>query len=118
MNDARAFTDYRPNCVVNRDLQHQSGTTLNNHEYRLWLQNNYKPETQCNAIAPVPGACCGCNAGKPVDGGYDYNGIPQSQRCSGCKNQSHKCHLCNPNPPAQVQAQGCTRGGCTNVFYR
>jgi len=39
MSDGRAFTDYRPNCMVNEKLQQGSGME-NSREYRMYLQQN------------------------------------------------------------------------------
>jgi len=37
--DARAFTDYRPNCQINDNIQRGSGQ-MNEREYRMYLQHN------------------------------------------------------------------------------
>ena len=41
MDDARHFTDYRPNCIVNNNLK-QENKILNSHDYRLFLIENAK----------------------------------------------------------------------------
>lgn len=89
LQDARAFTDYRPNCIANWDLQRHSNTFLNNHAYRLWLQQqepNSVAYNQCNAIAPIQGGCCGCNVTKPITGAAAKVTYPQStvNECTAC----------------------------------
>ena len=37
--DGRAFTDYYPNCQMNRDIQEQYGLT-NTYDFRQFLQRN------------------------------------------------------------------------------
>ena len=39
MSDARAFTDYNPNCELNKRLQ-EKYQLKNGHEYRYFLQKN------------------------------------------------------------------------------
>lgn len=39
MSDARAFTNYSPNCSLNQVLQ-QKYNVNNSHEYRYFLQQN------------------------------------------------------------------------------
>lgn len=39
MSDARVFTDYNPNCEMNRFLQKKYNVE-NSHEYRKFLQDN------------------------------------------------------------------------------
>ena len=39
MSDARAFTDYHPNCELNNTLQ-KKYNIKNSHEYRAFLQQN------------------------------------------------------------------------------
>lgn len=39
MSDARAFTDYNPNCELNNALQKKYKIS-NSHQYRAFLQNN------------------------------------------------------------------------------
>lgn len=39
MSDARAFTDYRPSCDINKQLQQTYGT-VDIHAYRHFLQTN------------------------------------------------------------------------------
>jgi hypothetical protein len=39
MADGRHFTDYRPNCLLNNNLKHQT-ETLNSYDYKLYLQRN------------------------------------------------------------------------------
>jgi len=38
-SDGRAFTDYRPNCILNKEIQESSGSG-NSLEYRKFLQVN------------------------------------------------------------------------------
>ena len=39
MDDARHFTDYRPNCHIN-NLVRANNAIMNSHEYRMFLSNN------------------------------------------------------------------------------
>ena len=41
MDDARHFTDYRPNCVVNNHIKSENNI-LSSYEYRIFLTNNAK----------------------------------------------------------------------------
>lgn len=38
LEDGRAFTDYRPNCIMNEQMQ----KGMDSHEYRMYLQKNAK----------------------------------------------------------------------------
>jgi hypothetical protein len=39
MQDGRFFTDYNPDCSINKKIKSQFGIT-DDHEYRLFLQRN------------------------------------------------------------------------------
>lgn len=59
MSDARAFTDYNPNCDLNNIIQKRY--KVDNANYRSFLQSNaeklmqdsFSPETKTGALCPV-----------------------------------------------------------------
>jgi hypothetical protein len=61
MSDSRVFTDYRPNCTVNEELQKTYGTA-NIHAYRHYLQANAEKimaDTQIGAKKCTTCPACG-----------------------------------------------------------
>ena len=48
--DARALTDFRPSCEINKELMNQNGIT-SNYEYRRFLELNAKKIATSNAQA-------------------------------------------------------------------
>ena len=62
MDDARHFTDYRPNCHVN-NLVRANNAILNSHQYRMFLQHNGNKLMDLNRTYACQKNCCGpCTA--------------------------------------------------------
>lgn len=64
MNDGRAFTDYRSNCILNEQLQKKSNTE-SSQDFRKYLQKNSTSMIKNNFIAPYeiekfPSSSCSC----------------------------------------------------------
>ena len=58
MEDARVYTDWRPSCTVNYELQKKYNVENNSHEYRYYLQRNAKKIIK--DLQAQPGECILC----------------------------------------------------------
>lgn len=68
MADGRHFTDYRPNCLLNNNLKHQS-QVMNSYDYKLYLQRNAEQiidlNRKHNYILNGSYECCSQNTNVP-----------------------------------------------------
>jgi hypothetical protein len=62
-SDGRAFTDYRPNCVVNKKIQQ----SMNSLEYRKYLQSNASKIMEQNFNMSVKSNKQVCNCQECID---------------------------------------------------
>ena len=58
MDDARHFTDYRPNCQVNNLVRANNGS-LNSFQYRMYLTHNANELMELNRTYACQKNCCG-----------------------------------------------------------
>ena len=66
--DGRAFTDYRPNCVMNEEIK-KSNQITNSFEYSKFLQMNAEKIMDNNRVKVTQkykkkGGDCSCNGSK------------------------------------------------------
>lgn len=64
MNDGRAFTDYRPKCVVNAELMsdlHKQNVLASSYESRMYLQNNAEKMMQMAEKNAIENMLCACS---------------------------------------------------------
>lgn len=70
MSDGRAFTDYRPRCIVNADLLNSVKGTKSSYESRMYLQMNAEKlmEDERNRAISRLSPCAPCNRPKTQSG--------------------------------------------------
>ena len=87
MSDARAFTDYQPNCTLNAFLRDKYAPDANEHQFRYALQRN--AETILKDLSAVDGT--GCKFCPVCKESLTWKGMPLQQGAQyGFKT--------NPNP--------------------
>lgn len=69
MSDARAFTDYNPNCELNKMIQEKYKIT-NSHAYRQFLQKNADKIIEANSKIDEDTNCKFCPVCKTA---IEYN---------------------------------------------
>ena len=65
MNDGRAFTDYRPRCMINSDLINdlrQKNVINSSYDSRMYLQTNADSIIQSAQADAYEKLACGCKA--------------------------------------------------------
>ena len=121
MDDARHFTDYKPNCHMNNILRTQN-QILNSYDYRMFLTNNatklmdYNRKTACdlnccttcmepyNTGTMLPErSMTQCNNTKCVTGPSVFDGLgtgrkysEENESCPGVNNMNEKSNCCAP----------------------
>ena len=85
MDDARHFTDYRPNCHVN-NLLRTNNSIMNSHEYRMFLTHNANKLMDLNRIYTTEKNSCG-----PCTEPYSVGTMLPEKNVIRCNNQ--KCEL-------------------------
>lgn len=90
MDDARHFTDYRPNCHLN-NLIVTSYSIQNSHDYRSFLTHNAKELMKMNRNYACEKNCCG-----PCVEPYNQGTMLPENTIVKCNNQSCSSTLFDP----------------------
>jgi hypothetical protein len=85
MDDARHFTDYRPNCYVNNIIR-ANNQLLNSFEYRKFLTDNANKLMEMNRTHACQKNCCG-----PCKQPYDDGTMMPHQTVTTCN--KHTCDV-------------------------
>ena len=81
MDDARHFTDYRPNCYLNNTLK-ANNKTFNSFQYRMFLTHNADKLMEMNRKDNCEKNCCG-----PCQQPYDQGTmLPEQEKVSCNRN--------------------------------
>lgn len=93
MDDGRHFTDYRPRCVVNSELQKES-KAVSSHAYRMYLIDNASNLMQkCRQRAYHNNRCGPCQDGS-YTGANHAPSEASSRNASGCKGAAKESNCC------------------------
>lgn len=85
MDDARHFTDYRPNCYVNNIIR-ANNKLMNSFEYRKFLTDNANKLMEMNRTYACQKNCCG-----PCKQPYDDGTMMPEQTITNCN--KHTCDV-------------------------
>lgn len=96
-SDGRAFTDYRPSCQINDNIQRGSGQ-MNEREYRMYLQHNAAKLIEQNRIKADASHKMNCHC-PTCDSAVAKKNI-QAKHCPKCSSNMKVqgkyavCHKC------------------------
>ena len=90
MDDARHFTDYRPNCYLNNSIRSEN-KTFNSFQYRMYLTHNAEKLMEMNRASNCEKNCCA-----PCQSPYDQGTMLPEESTVTCDNST--CRVDNSNP--------------------
>jgi hypothetical protein len=122
MNDARHFTDYRPNCHLNNIIK-ANNKILNSYDFRMFLTNNANKLMDLNRKYACDKNCCSpcmdpynqgtmlpenkmnkCSASGCITNPANFDGIgtgrsysESEEKCPGVGVMNQKTNCCAPN---------------------